>query len=494
MNKQKRYMALDFGTSNGVAMAGAFDGKKLELETMRRFEVAATSMLGTTYWDFPSMLINAKRGLSAFVASHGSDLAGVACDSWGVDFGLLDKTGHLLANPVHHLDMRTEGAMAKFHAMIPGRSLYQLTGVVPRRQVTLYQLYSMVQANNQLLDKAVTMLLMADLVSYFLSGTPVQEYTLATTTSMYDVDSLDWSRDTILTAKIPPVIVPEIVAPGTVIGPMLDSVAAECGLGQVPIIAPASHAMAGALAATPAEGDDWLYLVSGDWNQVGVEAATPLINDATFAAGFTTEGGVDGSFRLFKGLNGLSILEACLGVWTNEDRKEPDVGAIIELAEAAEPMARLINPDDLRLEGVADMPRALNQLLAESGQPAAETRSDLVRLCLDSLVMSHRHAVLQLMELTARKYSVIHVVGWGAGVPVLNQALADATGIPVKAGPMEAKSIGNIIMQAMALGDVASLEEAREVVRNSFETTFHEPGQDTAKWDDAYGRYLKMIR
>lgn len=492
MSRAKRYMALDFGTANGMAMAGLLDGGRLTLEPMHRFEVRATGMLGTSYWDFPAMLINAKRGLAACAAKFGPDLDGVACASWGSDFGLLDKNGQLLANPVHHLDQRTEGLVEKFAAVIPGRSLYQRTGIRSRREATLFQLHAMALANSPLLDKAVTMLLMADLVSYFLSGTPVQEYTLATTTEMYDAESRDWSRDTILAAKIPPIMVPEIVAPGTVIGPLWDGVAAECGLGQVPVIAPASHAYAGAMAAAPAQGDDWACIVSGEWDQVGVELAAPLINDDSFGAEFSNEGGVDGSIRLVRGLVGLALLEACFSVWAREDGADPDVGEILEQASAIAPLRRLVNPDDPRLADTADMPNALNILMAESGQPLAETRAGFARLCVDSLVMSHRHALEQLGKITGRKYGVVHLVGWGSGISLLSQSIADAVGVPVRAGPSDARTVGNILMQALALGDLASLAEAREVVRNSFEIAVHEP-ESGAVWDEGYGRFLKML-
>ena len=493
MGKQKRYMALDFGAASGVAMCGAFDGAKLSTEVLHRFPVNATAMLNVRYWDFPAMLINAKKGLSLYTAKHGPEVAGVAVDSWGCDFGLLDKTGHLLSNPVSHLDPRTRDMMDRLHGTVPERSLYQRTGIKSRREVTLFQLYSMAMANSPLLDKAVTMLMIADLVSYCLSGTPVQEYTLATTTGMYDAENMDWSRDIILSAKIPPVMMPEIVAPGTMIGPMLDSVAAECGMGQVPIIAPGAHSFAGAVAATPAKGEDWITIASGDWNQVTVEVSAPIINDAAFAAGFTNEGGVDGSIRFLKGIMGFIPLEECVKVWSREDGRELDVGAILELADAAHPLERVIDPDHPKIYELRPMPDLINELLAESGQPVCETRSDMVRLCLDSMILTHRHAIEQLVELTDRKYSVIHVVGWGSHVRFLTQSLADATGYPVMAGPVEAKAVGNILLQAIALGDIGSLAQARDVVRDSFTIERFEPSDDTGKWDEAYERFLRFL-
>lgn len=492
MAKMKRYMALDFGIGNGVAMAGAFDGEKLELEPMHRFVIRATSMLNVSYWDFPSMLIHAKQGLYSFTARHGSDLAGVGCNSWASDFGLLDKTGHLLANPVHYLDGRTRGTQEKLNNVFPVRSLYQRNGICSRRMSTLNQLYAMALANNPLLDKAVTMLLLADLVSYFLTGTPVQEYTLASTTGMYDAESLDWSRDIILGAKIPPGMVPEIVAPGTVIGPLLDSVAAECGLAQTPVIAPASHGLAGALAAVPAKGENWASVTLGYWCQVAAELSAPIINDASFSAGFSNLGGVDGSIRLQKEALGLGVVDECMREWSRREGRELSMEEVMEGAREAPALTRLVNPDDPRIVEAADKTAILSEMLAETDQPALQNRSELIRMYLESLVLGIRRALARLTELTGVKYDVIHFVGRGCAYDALAQAIADATGKTVKTGPVEAKAVGNIVMQMMALGDVGSLSEARELVASSFPVKEFAPNDDKGKWQEAYKKFQDL--
>ena len=492
MGKQKRYVALDFGIGNGVAMAGAFNGEKLELEVMHRFIVRATSMLNVKYWDFPSMIIHAKQGLYACTARHGATLAGIGCNSWSADFGLLDKTGHLLANPVHYMDSRTVGAPEKLFSVFPARSLYQMNGVRSRRMKTLFQLYVMAQANNPLLDKAVTLLLLADLVSYFLTGTPVQEYTLATTTGMYDAESRDWSRDVILGAKIPPGMVPEVVAPGTVIGPLLDSVAGEVGLGQTPVIAPASHGLACAVAAAPATGEDWLCLTLGYWCQVAAELSAPVINDASFTAGFSNLGGVDGSIRLEKEFLGLGVIDECLRAWSRQEGIEVTIDEALAGAESETPLRRIINLNDPRISEAADKTAVLNEILAETDQPPLENRNELVRTYLDSLVLTARRAIEQLSELTGRRYETIHFVGQGASIASLGQAVADATGRVVKAGPAEAQATGNIIMQMMALGDIGSLAEARELIRKSFSIPEYTPKENPGKWDEAYGKLRAM--
>ncbi len=492
MARQRRYVALEFGVGRGEAAVGLFDGKTVAIDPIHAFPILSTGMLGVEYWDFPGMIINAKLGLRGYSAKYGSALDSVACSSWGVDFGLLDKTGQLLANPVHFMDKRTLGAREKLHAVIPERSLHLKTGAQSRRQNTLCQLFSLAKSGSPLLDKTATVLLMADLVSYFLTGTAVQEYTLATTTGMYDVENGDWSRDVVSATKIPAGAVPDIVAPGTVIGEIVDAAASECGLGMVPVIAPASHSIAGAVAAAPAAGDEWAYIVSGLWDQVGVEMPTPLVNDDTFAAGLANEGGVDGNFRLAKTVAGLVPLVGCLKAWERQEGREFAAEEVLVLAGAARPLTRFIDPNLPSLYDSADVPEAINAFLRETGQPLADTRGDFIRLCLESLVLSHRRAIAQLAAATGRRIRILHLLGYGAGHPLFCQMVADATRIPVRAGPARAKAIGNVLMQAMALGDIGSLSEAREISSRSFEAPLYEP-RNGAEWDEAYGKFVKLI-
>ncbi len=492
MGKNKRYMALDFGIGRGVAVAGGFDGDVLELDLLHRFDILATSMMGVGYWDFPAMVIHAKQGLHSYTAKYGPNLAGVACNSWGVDFGLLDKTGHMLANPVHHLDARTEGAVERLGTIFSDRSLYQRTGIIPKSVSTLTQLFTMAHSNNPLLDKAVTMLLIGDLVSYFLSGIPVEEYTLASTSGMYDADTRDWSRDIILGAKIPPAMVPEIVAPGTVIGSLLDHVQMEVDLGPTPVIAPAAHGMAGAIAATPAKGEDWLCITSSYWTQVSAELTNPIINDHSFAADFSNLGGVDGTVIFQKEMIGFGFLDGCIKVWSRQDGRQISRDEMLKASLDAQPMQRFFNPWDERLDRAWDKPAILNKILVESGQEPLTDRAAIVRTVLDTMLLAQRHSIRQLRDITGRKYSVLHFTGRGGDFAPLGQWLADATGMEVHFGLVEARAIGNIVLQMMALGDLGSLADARDLVERSFAVETFEPTA-TGQWDDAYAKFLKVI-
>lgn len=485
MGKTKHYMALDFGIGASGAIAGAYDGKTLSLEEVHKFSIQSTDMLGVSHWDFPAMLINAKQGLYAYSARHGSELAGLGCSSWSADFGLLDKNGQLLANPVHQQDLRTEGAVERLHKIFPDRSLYQRTGVRARREGTLFQLFSMAQSNSPLLDKAVNMLLMADLVSYFLTGIVVQEYTLATTTGMYDMESRDWSRDIILGAHIPPPMMPEIVAPGTVIGTLLDSVASECCLGQIPVIAPASHGMASAVAATPDAGENWVAISAGYLNQITAELSEPVINDATFGADFSNMGGVDGSIRLQKEVPGMGPLEDCARVWSREDGRLYTLEDVLRMGEEAGRAEQVLDLEDPRLSTERDYPALFRRMLDETGQAPASTRGELVSVYLNSTVLAQAEAYKQLVELTGRTFDCVYFLGRGADSPLFCQYLADATGMPVRACHTQSKAIGNILMQMLALGELGSLADGRELAARSFPVAEYLP-KKTAVWDELF--------
>lgn len=492
MAKQKRYMALDFGIGRGVAVAGGFDGDTLELDLLHRFDILATSMLGVGYWDFPAMVIHAKQGLHLYTAKYGPELAGVACNSWGVDFGLLDKTGHLLANPVHHLDARTEGALERLNAIFSERSLYQRTGIRTTHMSTLTQLFTMAHSNSPLLDKAVTLLLMGDLVSYFLSGIPVEEYTLATTSGIYDAETRDWSRDITLGAKIPPGMVPEIVAPGTVIGSLLDHVAMETDLGPTPVIAVASHGMAGALAATPAKGNDWLGITSSYWTQVSAELTEPIINDNSYTANFSNFGGVDGTVIFQKETLGFGFLDDCIKVWSRADDRQITRDEILRAAQDAPRFQRFFDPSDERLVSTWNKPKVLNTILAENGQEPLTDRAAIARAFIDNMLLSHRHAIQQMQSLTGKKYGTLHFTGRGSDFMPLGQWLADATGMTVHFGLVEARAIGNIVLQMMALGDLGSLAEARDLVARSFTSNEFMP-MESEPWEEAFEKYLKYV-
>lgn len=493
MKGVRRYLAFDLGAESGRAIAGSMVGKKMELDILHRFPNGPVRLGDTLYWDVVGIHRELKVGLSAYAAKYGKELASIGSDSWGVDFGLLDRDGALLGNPVHYRDSRTEGMPEAVFKIIPRKEICARTGIQVMQLNTLYQLFSMRKKGSPILDLAETMLCMADLQNYFFSGEKAQEFTLATTTQMYDPQKSDWAVDLLERLGIPTKMLPEIVAPGSVVGTLREYIASECGVSQVPVIAPACHDTAAAVAAVPAEGDDWLYLSSGTWSLLGVELPSPLINDRSIQLNFTNEGGVDGTFRFLKNIMGLWLVQECRRQWEREGTSL-DYATLTQMASQAKPFLALIDPNDNSFLAPGDMPTRIAAFCRRTGQTVPSDRGSFVRCALESLALEYRKNIELIQELTGKTFRVLHIVGGGSQNKLLNQFAADATGLLVKTGPIEATAFGNCLMQAIALGDIGSLADAREIVRASIEVETYTPSRDRSAWDEAYHRFQKLTR
>lgn len=491
MSEARRYVAFDLGAESGRAVVGSLAGEKLELEVMHRFPNGPVRVNDTLHWDAIRIHAELKQGLAAASAQYGESLASIGTDSWGVDFGLLDRTGALLGNPVHYRDARTNGMPEALFKIMPKKKVFQHTGIQIMQINTLYQLFSLVKGRSQLLEIAETMLPMADLQNYFLTGEKAAEFTLATTTQAYDPNASDWSYEILTPCGIPRRIMPEVVAPGSIVGQLYDHIAEECGLRPIPVVAPACHDTAAAVAAAPAEGDDWLFLSSGTWSLLGAELDAPLINDRTYQLNFTNEGGVDGTFRFLKNIMGLWLVQECKRQWAREG-EDIDYGELVKLADAAPAFRGVIDPNSEDFLAPGGMPERIAAYLSRTGQTVPESKGGFVRVALESLALCYRHAVEAIQEVTDKTYRVIHVVGGGSQNRLLNQFLADATGLVVKSGPVEATAFGNCLMQAVALGDIGSLAEARRIVRASAMVETFDPSSDRGAWEEAYGRYRDL--
>lgn len=485
MSAVRRYLAFDLGAESGRAIAGSLEGGKLSLDVLHRFPNGAVSVLDTLYWDVIGIHRELQTGLAAYGAKYGKVLDSIGTDSWGVDFGLLGSDGHLLGNPVHYRDSRTDGMPEALFKTVPKRKLYSRTGIQVMPINTIYQLYAMVKSGSPLLDMADSMLMIADLQNYFFTGEKAQEFSLATTSQMYDPNASDWATETLQTLGIPTRILPEVVAPGSVVGNLRVPVAQSCGVTSCPVIAPACHDTAAAVAAVPAEGDDWLYLSSGTWSLLGAELPEPLINEETEAANFTNEGGVDGTFRFLKNITGLWIVQECRRQWERAGQSH-DYAEITQMASEAQPFKAVIDPADPSFLSPGDMPARITEFCHRTGQPVPESKGEFVRIALESLALVYRRTVETIERLTGREYGTLHIVGGGTQNKLLNQFAADATGLQVKTGPVEATAFGNCLMQAIAIGDIGSLSEAREIVRASVEIDAYEPASNRDVWHKAY--------
>jgi len=462
--------AVDLGASGGRVIAGRVSGDGVELSEVARFPNEPVSVAGTLYWDILRLHGSMLAGLTTAASTF--ELASAGIDSWGVDYGLLDETGALLGNPVHYRDARTDGVTAD----IPFAELYAVTGIQHLPFNTIHQLTA--AARSPALAVAKTLLLIPDLLAYWLTGSVGAEVTNASTTALLDVAARSWAIPVMERAGIPPGLFPPLRQPGELIGPVPS-------LRGVPLIAVGSHDTASAVAAVPAEGPRFAYISSGTWSLAGMELTAPVLSAASRDANFTNEAGVDGTIRYLRNVTGLWLLQECLRCWG-----APSLEPLLARAAAIRPLRLIVDADDPVFLPPGDMPGRVAGWLTERGLPAPSGPAEVVRCILDSLAMAYRRALLDAQELSGQHADVVHIVGGGARNEVLCQLTADALGLPVVAGPAEATALGNVLVQARALGAAPpALGEMRRFVRSSgIELRRYTPAGDTRDWDAAARR------
>ena len=489
MSQTLNFVALDLGAESGRAMLASFDGRTLRLEEVHRFPNGGVRVLDSLHWNPLRLFADIKHGLEACAQKAGRAVSGLGLDTWGVDFALLGRDDELLGNPFHYRDRRTLGMMEKAFERVPPEEIFERTGIQFMPINSLYMLLSM--AGTPALEAASTFLMIPDLFNFWLSGRKACEFTDATTTQLYDQRAGDWARSVIGKLGLPSHIFLPVTQPGTVLGPLLPSVAEEVGLDSVPVIAPACHDSGSAVAAVPARNKNAAYISSGTWSIVGVEVNAPIITPQSLKFNFTNEGGVSGTVRFLKNVMGLWIVQECRRVWAQAG-EELTYAELTALAERAVPFVSLVDPDDEAFLRPGDMPARLREFCARTGQPVPEEKGALLRCIFDSLALKYRVAIERIEAMLGRRLEVIHVVGGGSQNRLLCQLTADAAGRPVIAGPVEATAIGNAVVQAMALGHLGSLAEAREVIQYSFELITYEP-RPAAAWEEAYARFVKLL-
>jgi len=493
---EKAYLAVDMGASSGRHVVGRFDGPKLRLEEVYRFENGPVEVAGRLYWDLLGQWSHVRNGLHAAGTRFGSEIASVGVDTWGVDFGLLGRDDVLLGNPSHYRDSRTDGMMEKAFSIVSREEIFQDTGLQFMQLNTLYQLLAMKQAGSPLLQIAETLLMVPDLFHWLLTGQKCNEFTEATTTQFYDPVKGDWARELLAKFDLPTSILGRIVPPGTDLGPLRPNLAAESGLSSAKVVLPGSHDTASAVMAVPAasrpgQRPDWCYISLGTWALMGVESPQPVVNEKVMELNFTNEGGVGNTIRLLKNICGLWLVQECRRLW-NQQGRSWDWEDLNRLSAAAKPLVSFINPDAHDFLSPKDMPEAIRRFTANTGQTVPEDEGAVLRCALESIAMKFRQVLGMCEALAGGRIETIHIVGGGTQNRQLCQAAADACGRRVVAGPIEATATGNLMMQSVAAGDVASIAEAREVIRNSFAVEEYEP-RNTAAWDEAYERFLATL-
>lgn len=480
------FFAVDLGATSGRTIICSFSEKGLELEEINRFPNPLIEVGGHFYWDIYTLYQSVIEGLRR-AARKGVEITSIGIDTWGVDFVCVGRDGHLLRQPYSYRDPHTTGAPEALFQRIPRSRVYGATGIQVMNFNSLFQLDTLRRNGDSALQAAANILFMPDALSYLLTGEMVTEYTIASTAQLVNAQKRRLEPELLEAVGLTEQHFGRFVFPGQRVGVLTEEVQRLTGLGAVPVIAVAGHDTASAVAAVPALNRNFAYLSSGTWSLMGIETDAPVINKETEELNFTNEGGVEGTIRLLKNICGMWLLERCRTAWGETSYPE-----LIAEAEAAEPFRSLINPDDPLFANPADMEEAIRTYCADTRQPVPETRGEVVRCIFESLALRYRQVLENLRSLSPRPIETLHVIGGGSRNELLNRFTANATGIPVVAGPSEATAIGNVMVQAMAAGQASDMAGMRRLVHRSVPLKTYQP-QDTGNWDIAYIHFKNIV-
>lgn len=488
MNKTVHLLSFDFGASSGRAVLGTFDGEKLALQEIHRFQNDPVTVNGTMYWDVLRLFYEMKQALIKSKAYGTVD--GIGVDTWGVDFGLLDADGNLLENPVHYRDARTAGMLRKAFDRLPKSEFYAITGNQFMEINTAFQLLSLCEKRPKLLERAETLLLMPDLFNFLLTGEKRAEYSIASTTQLLDAKQRQWSSRVLSALGIPNRLFPEIVPTATEVGILQPEICEELGVAPAKVIAVAGHDTQCAMAAVPTDKEDFLFLSCGTWSLLGTELSAPIINETAEICNVTNEGGYGGKASFLKNIIGLWLVQETRRQWQKEG-ENLSFAEMETLARAAGPFRSFIDPDAPEFTPAGNIPHRVQEYCRKTGQPVPETKGEILRCIYDSLAFKYRYAVRQIEACTEKQYDTLHIVGGGVKDTFLCQLAADALGKTVIAGPVEATVYGNLALQLLALGAVKDLKTARAVIaRSDTVTTFMPNGG--AQVERAYKIFLEV--
>ncbi|MBO5891376.1 MAG: rhamnulokinase [Oscillospiraceae bacterium] len=491
MAKIRNLIAFDLGASNGRAILGRFDGEKITMHELHRFENNYVEMNGVFYWDTPYLYNQLKQGLLAFKQGGYGELDAFGIDTWGVDYGLLDKNGHLNGIPRSYR-LGTQADIDAVKEKIPAETLYSRTGIDTSLTFnTLYQLYRRVREEDSALLTADTLLLTPDLLGYFLTGAKGTEYTIATTTQLYNPTTQDWDWETIDTLGIPRHIFTKIDKTGTVRGHLRPELCEELGLNPAAFVAVGSHDTASAVAAIPGTGS-FAFCSSGTWSLFGAEMDKPDLSMEAAKAGFSNEGTIQGAFRPLRTIIGMWIIQECRRDWIKNGISISWDGVVQE-AQKAEPLRSIIDPDAPEFYAGGNMEKKIQEFCRQTSQPVPETIGQVARCVYESLALKYRHALEGLEKMKGQRIDSLNIVGGPINNRFLDQLIADSLDRDVVTGPVEGAAIGNLLTQAMALGDIQDLEHLRQVVRNSEAVETWKPNH-TEAWEDAYQKLITFLK
>lgn len=486
---EKRILAFDFGASSGRAMIGIYDGDTIKLEEIHRFSNDPVTVNDVMYWDTLRLFHEIKQGIIKAKNSGGFDSIGI--DTWGVDFGLLDKNGNLLENPIHYRDKRTQGMLEESFKRISKEEFYRITGNQFMEINTAFQLLSIVKERPDIIERAETLLMMPDLFIYMLTGEKCTEYSIASTSQLLDAGKKTWSDKIIEALDIPRDIFTEIVPSGTIVGQLSDSISKELGVDKVNVVAVASHDTQSALLSVPTEEKDFIFLSCGTWSLIGTELDYPIINEKSEKYNITNEGGYEGKTTFLKNIIGLWLIQESRRQWIREG-KEYGFGDLEVLASKSQELKCFIDPDAPEFVPQGDVPKRIQEYCSRTNQFIPETIGEIVRCIDESLALKYRKALEEIEDCTGKHYDTIYMVGGGTQSRLLCQLTANSCGRKVVAGPIEATVLGNLVLQLMATKEIDGLQRARDIIAKSQNIEVYEP-QNVEEWNNAYKKFLDII-
>ncbi len=486
----KKVLSFDFGASSGRAMLASFENGKIEMTEIHRFSNDPVTVNGRMYWDVLRLFFEIKTGITKAVNVGGFDAIGI--DTWGVDFGLINKKGELIGNPFHYRDQRTKDIPERiFSEIISKEDLYHRAGMQFMHFNTIYQLMYLKYNEPELLAQADKFLMMPDLFAYFLTGEMKEEASIASTSNLLNPNTKDWDFELIEKLGLDKKLFAPIVKSGSVYGYLSDDICTELGCKKVPVVAVCSHDTASAVAATPSSTDDFVYISCGTWSLFGIESKIPFLSDEAYKADFTNEGGFDGTIRFLKNIMGLWLIQESRRQWRREGT-EVGFDTLEKEALASEPFKCFINVDDPMFETAGNLPKRVLEFCEKTGQYVPKNRGEIMRCIYQSLAMKYKHTYNMLSNFTKRDYKSINILGGGIKDKLLCRLTADATGATVLAGPTEATVMGNIAVAFYALGEIADFKEIRKTVANSTDLKEYIP-ENTEEWNKAYEDYKKIL-
>ncbi len=490
MTTGKRFLAFDLGAESGRAIVGTLDGDRVSLEELHRWPSRNAEIHGVRYWDVLYIFAEMKEALARYARQYGPELAGIGVDTWGVDFGLLGPSGQLLQNPLHYRDHATDAILEPAFNIMPRDELYRRTGIQFMQINTLYQLHALRQRAPEVLDAASTFLTIPDVFNYMLCGRKACEYTEASTTQLLDVHQRTWDADILEAFGLRRELFPEVVPPGTVLGPLSEAIRAETGIGQTAVVAPCTHDTGSAVAAAPAAGSDWAYLSCGTWSLLGAEVDEPRATEEALRHNFTNEGGYGRTIRLLKNIMGLWVLQECRAAWERRGQQY-SYHELAVWANDSEPFATLLNIDDPAFLNPPDMLEAIAAQCMATNQAVPEKPGAVARAVLEGLAIRYADVVGRLEAIMGTEVNTLHMLGGGIQNELLCQFTCDAINRTVIAGPVEATAMGNIAVQAIAQGALSGLAEARELIGRSSELKRYEP-RAAASWQQQLARFREL--